>query len=325
MLINCVAYEDGAKLADIPVADISDYMARPNCFVWVALSDPTPEELDDLKDEFGLHELAVEDAHHGHQRPKIEEYGDSLFVVMHLVEPVIGGEEHGLNVGEVDVFVGRNYVLSVRNRSKTGFLGVRQRCEREPELMRNGAGFVLYALMDAVVDRYFPVLDALEGELETVERKIFSQRDARSSIQQLYELKQRVMVLKHAVAPLLEGASKLHGGRVPQICVGSQEYFRDVVDHLGRINGSIESMRDTISTAIHVNLSMVTIEDGEVTKRLASWAAIFAVCTAFAGIWGMNFEAMPELKWRFGYLAALCLIVSTCSYLYYRFRKAGWL
>ena len=325
MLINCVAYEDGAKLADIPVAAISDYMARPNCFVWVALSDPTAQELDELKDEFGLHELAVEDAQHGHQRPKIEEYGDSLFVVMHLVEPVTGGEEHGLNVGEVDVFVGRNYVLSVRNRSKAGFLGVRERCEREPELMRNGAGFVLYALMDAVVDRYFPVLDALEVELETIERKIFSQRDARSSIQQLYELKQRVMVLKHAVAPLLEGASKLHGGRVPQICMGSQEYFRDVVDHLGRINGSIESMRDTISTAIHVNLSMVTIEDGEVTKRLASWAAIFAVCTAFAGIWGMNFEVMPELKWRYGYLAALGLIASTCSYLYYRFRKAGWL
>lgn len=328
MLINCVAYEDGAKLADIPVADISDYMARPNCFVWVALSDPSPEELDELKGEFGLHELAVEDARHGHQRPKIEEYGNSLFVVMHLVEPVTGGETHGLNVGEVDVFVGRNYVLSVRSRSKAGFLGVRERCEREPELLRNGSGFVLYALMDAVVDRYFPVLDTLEVELEAVERQIFNQQQhqqARSSIQHLYELKQRVMVLKHAVAPLLEGAGKLHGGRVPQICVGSQDYFRDVMDHLGRINGSIESMRDTISTAIHVNLSMVTIEDGEVTKRLAAWAAIFAVCTAFAGIWGMNFEAMPELKWRYGYGAALGLIVGTCSYLYYRFRKAGWL
>ncbi|MET0544231.1 MAG: CorA family divalent cation transporter, partial [Variovorax sp.] len=126
-------------------------------------------------------------------------------------------------------------------------------------------------------------------------------------------------------APLLEGANKLHGGRVPQVCMGSQEYFRDVVDHLGRINGSIESMRDTISTAIQVNLSMVTIEDGEVTKRLAAWAAIFAVCTAFAGIWGMNFEAMPELKWRYGYVMALSLIVGISGYLYYRFRKAGWL
>ena len=324
MLINCVAYENGSKLADIAIADISDYMNRPGCFVWVALSDPEPFELEELKEEFGLHALAVEDASHGHQRPKIEEYGDSLFVVMHLVEPV-PGEVQSLNVGEVDVFVGRNYVVSVRSRSQSGFLGVRQRCEREPELLRNGSGFVLYALMDAVVDRYFPVIDALEVELEEIEKKIFDQGAARTNIQQLYELKQRATVLKHAVAPLLEGASKLHGGRVPQICAGSQEYFRDVVDHLSRINGSIESIRDTISTAIHVNLSMVTISDGEVTKRLAAWAAIFAVCTAFAGIWGMNFEAMPELKWHYGYVMALVLIVSTCGFLYWRFRKAGWL
>ena len=325
MLINCVAYENGAKLADIAVADISDYMARPNCFVWVALNDPKPEELVELQHEFNLHELAVEDASQGHQRPKVEEYGDSLFVVMHLVEPVPGVGDEALNVGEVDVFVGRNYVLSVRNRSKSGFLGVRDRCEREPDLMRNGSGFVLYALMDAVVDRYFPVIDKLGDELEVIEEQIFKLGAARASIKQLYELKQRAMVLKHAVAPLLEGAGKLYGGRVPQICMGTQEYFRDVVDHMTRINASIESIRDTISTAIHVNLSMVTISDGEVTKRLAAWASIFAVCTAFAGIWGMNFEAMPELKWRYGYVMALGLIAATCSVLYWRFRKAGWL
>ncbi len=327
MLINCVAYQHGAKLADIDVDSISDYIARPDCFVWVALSDPAPEELALMQSEFGLHELAVEDASHGHQRPKVEEYGESIFVVMHLVESVavVNGEPQDFNVGELDIFVGRNYVLSVRSRSKSGFLGVRERCEREPELLRNGSGFVLYALMDAVVDRYFPVIDTLEDELEVIEEQIFKLGAARASIKQLYELKQRAMVLKHAVAPLLEGAGKLYGGRVPQICMGSQEYFRDVVDHLTRINASIESIRDTISTAIHVNLSMVTISDGEVTKRLAAWASIFAVCTAFAGIWGMNFEAMPELKWRYGYLMALGLIAATCSVLYWRFRKAGWL
>ena len=324
MLINCVAYENGAKLADIPVTDISDHISRPGCFVWVALVDATPEELNEMQEEFGLHELAVEDARHGHQRPKIEEYGDSLFVVLHLLEAAPDSAV-GINVGEVNVFVGRNYVLSVRNRSQQGFLGVRERCEREPELLRNGAGFVLYALMDAVVDRYFPVIDAVEVELETIERQIFTKGAARVSIQQLYTLKQRAMVLKYAVAPLLEGASKLYGGRVPQVCAGSQEYFRDVVDHLSRINGSIDAIRDTIGTAIQVNLSMVTIEDGEVTKRLAAWASIFAVCTAFAGIWGMNFEQMPELKWRYGYVCALALIASACIVLYYRFRKAGWL
>ena len=324
MLINCVAYENGAKLADIPVTDISDHISRPGCFVWVALVDATPEELNEMQEEFGLHELAVEDARHGHQRPKIEEYGDSLFVVLHLLEAAPDSAV-GINVGEVNVFVGRNYVLSVRNRSQQGFLGVRERCEREPDLLRNGAGFVLYALMDAVVDRYFPVIDAVEVELETIERQIFTKGAARISIQQLYTLKQRAMVLKYAVAPLLEGASKLYGGRVPQVCAGSQEYFRDVVDHLSRINGSIDAIRDTIGTAIQVNLSMVTIEDGEVTKRLAAWASIFAVCTAFAGIWGMNFENIPELKWRYGYFCALALIASACSVLYYRFRKAGWL
>jgi magnesium transporter len=324
MLVNCVAYRDGAKLDDIPVADISDYVLQPGCFVWVALQDATPEELDEMSKEFSLHELAVEDARHGHQRPKIEEYGDSLFVVLHLIEQD-PQDPKNLHVGEVDVFVGRNYVLSVRNRSKLGFLGVRDRCEREPELLRNGAGFVLYALMDAVVDRYFPVIDALEVELEEIEKRIFSEQTPRSNIQHLYELKQRAMVLRHAVAPLLESASKLHGGRAPHVCLGSQEYFRDVVDHLGRINASIDAMRDTIGTAIQVNLSMVTIMEGEVTKKLAAWAAIFAICTALAGIWGMNFDHMPELKWRYGYPAALSIIALAGSCVFYRFRRAGWL
>ncbi|GKS88356.1 MULTISPECIES: magnesium/cobalt transporter CorA [unclassified Acidovorax] len=323
MLINCVAYQNGAKLADISVDHISDYVSLPGCFVWVALADATPQELAEMQQEFGLHELAVEDAQHGHQRPKIEEYGNSLFAVLHLVEP--DPEQGGINVGEVDVFVGSNYVLSVRNRSKLGFLGVRERCERQPELLRTGSGFVLYALLDAVVDRYFPVIDALEVELEQIEQQIFTKGAPHNNIQRLYELKRHAMVLKRAVAPLMEGVGKLHGGRVPQVCMGSQDYFRDVLDHLSRINGSIDAMRDTIGTAIQVNLSMVTIEENEITKRLAAWASIFAVCTAFAGIWGMNFEGMPELKWTYGYPAALVLILSVCGYLYYRFRRAGWL
>jgi len=324
MLINCVVYQNGTKLADIPVSQISEYLSHPDAFVWVALQDATPEELEEMQHEFGLHELAVEDARHGHQRPKIEEYGASLFSVLQLVEPVPDhpGE---LNIGEVDVFTGSNYVLSVRNRSQKGFLGVRARCEREPELLRHGSGFVLYALMDAVVDRYFPIIDQLETELETIEREIFSKGSARSNIERLYELKGRVMVLKHAVAPLLEAVSKLYGGRVPHICAGVQEYFRDVVDHLTRINTQIDNMRDTIGTAIQVNLAMVTIGESEVTKRLAAWASIFAVCTAFAGIWGMNFESMPELRWRYGYLMALGLIVVACALLYWRFKRARWL
>ncbi|MDB5731149.1 MAG: corA [Variovorax sp.] len=326
MLVNCAAYKEGVRLADIAVEDISDYISQPGTFVWVALHDATPWELSQMQEEFGLHELAVEDARHGHQRPKVEEYGDSLFVVLHLLEAGADTDAPGaLEAGELNVFVGRNYVVSVRNRSAHGFAEVRQRCEREPELMRQGAGFVLYALMDAVVDRYFPVLDTFEVELETIEQQIFDKGAARQNIERLYELKQRLTVLKHAVAPLLEGTSRLHGGRVPHICAGSQEYFRDVVDHLGRINSSIDTIRDTIGTAIQVNLSMVTIEESEITKKLAAWASIFAVCTAFAGIWGMNFEHMPELKWRYAYPAALLLIATTCTLLYRRFRRVGWL
>lgn len=322
LLINCVAYENGSRLADLPVEAISDYLERPGCFVWVALRDATPEELDKMKEEFNLHELAVEDARHGHQRPKIEEYGDSLFAVMHLLEP---GENGEFSLGEVSVFVGPNFVLSVRNRSQQNFLGVRARCEREPHLLQQGSGFVFYALMDAVVDRYFPVVDRLECELEGIEEQIFVKGTARANIERLYELKRKVMVLKHAVAPLMEAAGKLSGGRGHALSANSRDYFRDVYDHLIRIDASIDTIRDTIGTAIQVNLSMVSIEDNEVSKRLAAWAGIFAVATAFAGIWGMNFKKMPELQWEFGYPFALSTITVACMLLYRRFKRAGWL
>lgn len=321
MLINCVAYQDGKRLSAISTEAISDFVERPDCFVWVALRDATDDELGKMQFEFGLHPLAVEDAHHGHQRPKVEEYGDTLFAVMHLVEL----RESELLVGEVCVFVGKNFVLSVRNRSSQDFLGVRERCEGEQHLLKLGAGFVLYALMDAVVDRYFPIIDALETELETIEEQIFNKASARLNIERLYELKRKVTVLKHAVAPLMEAVGKLQGGRVPAVCMQSQEYFRDVYDHLMRINTSLETVRDTIVTAIQVTLSTVTIEQSEVNKRLAAWAAIFAVATAFAGIWGMNFKNMPELQWEFGYPLALIFMSAVCSSLYFRFRRAGWL
>ena len=322
MLINCVAYRRGQKLADIGVEEISRYVTEPDTFVWVALRNATDAELAEMQRQFGLHELAVEDARHGHQRPKIEEYGSMVFCVMHLVEY---GPTDDLSVGEVAVFAGPNYVVSVRNRSTQNFLGVRERCEREPELLAQGSGFVLYALMDAVVDRYFPFVENLEAELEAIEDQIFEPGAGRRNIRQLYEVKRRLTVLRHAVAPLLDAAAKLYGGRVPAICAASGEYFRDVYDHLLRINTTLDALRDTIGTAIQVNLSMVTIEEGETTKRLAAWAGIFAVATAFVGIWGMNFEHMPELKWAYGYPTALGLIVAVCGFMYWRFRRVGWL
>ncbi len=322
MLVNCVAYQDGKKLADIDKRDISNYVSRRDCFVWVALKDPEDAELAEMQEEFGLHPLAVEDARHGHQRPKIEEYGDMVFGVLHVVEP------HGddLRIGEVAIFVGPNYVLSVRNHTEKGFQEVRARCEREPELLRHGSGYVLYALMDSVVDRYFPLLDALEVELEQIEQRIFSpQASARSNIEALYYVKQRLMVLKHAAGPLLDAAGKLYGGRVPQVCMGLGEYFRDVVDHLVRVNQTIDSVRDMVTTAIHVSLATITIGESEVTKRLAAYAALVAVPTMIAGVYGMNFEHMPELKWEFGYPFAIWVMILLDVVLYWRFRKAGWL
>jgi magnesium transporter len=321
MLVNCVAYRDGRKLADIGIDEISKYVSQPDTLVWVALAEASDAELAAMQREFGLHELAVEDAQSGHQRPKVEEYGDSLFVVLQTVE----AEGRELRIGELDVFVGPNYVLSIRSRTRRGFGDVRARCEREPELLKHGAGFVLYALMDSVVDRYFPVLDRLETELEGLEEQMFAGGLARRSLQELYGLKQRLMTLKHAAGPLLDAVGRLYGGRVPRVCMGTQEYYRDIFDHLQRINQSIESSREMIATATSVSLSLITLQENEFTKRLAGVAALVAVPTMIAGIYGMNFKHMPELSWTFGYPFALGLMAAIDGYLFYRLRKAGWI
>jgi len=321
MLINCAVYKSGKKLADIRKEDIHNYLGMPGCFVWVAIKDATPEELAEMQGQFGLHELAVEDASHGHQRPKLEEYGDSLYAVVHTVEAA--GDE--LKVGELSIFAGRNYLLSVRNRSEQGFTSVRHRTEREPHLLKLGSGFVLYALIDTVVDRYFPVVEGLEDELERLEERMFAGTPSRESIEALYALKQKLTTLKHAAGPLQETAGKLYGGRVPEICAGTQDYFRDVYDHLLRINQSIDSLRDMVTTAISVNLSLITIQENETTKRLAAYAALVAVPTMIAGVYGMNFEFMPELRWAWGYPVSVAVMVGIDTYLFYRFRKAKWL
>jgi magnesium transporter len=321
MLINCVAYEDGKRLGDIAKAEISDYLARPGCFVWVALRDPEPAELTEMQDEFGLHELAVEDATHGHQRPKIEEYGDSVFAVMHV--PQLRGT--GIHVGELDLFVGRNYVLSVRHGFDPGFQAVRQRVEAEPEMLRIGAGFVFYALMDNVVDRYFPLVDALETELDAIEARIFDDERSRANLKELYGLKWKLNDVRHAVEPLTEVLHKLYGGRVPPVCIGVQDYFRDVYDHLLRVGAQLDGLRDMVVTALQVNLSIINMATTDTTRRLAAYAALVAVPTLIAGIYGMNFKHMPELQQAWGYPAAIALMAGIDLLLWRKFRKAGWL
>jgi magnesium transporter len=181
-----------------------------------------------------------------------------------------------------------------------GFQDVRNRAEQEPDLLRHGPAYVLYALMDAVVDRYFPVIDALTADIEDIEDRIFAGQTTRDNIEALYGMKRKLMILKHAADPLLEAIGKLHGGRVPAMCLGLQDYFRDVHDHLVRLNQSIDSLREMVTTVISVNLSLITIQETEVTKRLAAWAALVAVPTMVAGVYGMNFKNMPELSWQYG-------------------------
>lgn len=321
MIINCVAYTHGQKLSDIALTDVHSHLKNPEYFVWVAVKDPEPDELALLKEEFGLHELAIEDAQNGHQRPKIDEYGSSLFIVMHLIEP----DGADLKTGELSIFVGPQYIVSVRRGAQAGFADVRRRCEQEPGLLKHGSAYVLYALMDTVVDRYFPVMDSLAAEIEGIEERIFSGQTTRQQIEALYSLKRKLMTVDHATQPLLEVTGKLHGGRVPPICSGLQDYFRDVFDHVMRLKQLSDKLRDTATTATSVNLSLLTLQDNEVTKRLAAYAALVALPTLIAGVYGMNFSNMPELRWEYGYPVAILSMVIVDLYLVFRFRKAKWM
>lgn len=321
MLIRSVAYKQGRVLAAIQPEEISSYLTIPDCFIWVALFEPDAATLDLMQHQFQLHPLAIEDAQHGHQLPKIEEYVGSVFAVVHMIE----ADEGELKVGEVAIFAGRNFILSVRKGAKRGFQEVRERCEHEPELLERGPGYVLYALIDAVVDRYFPILQTIEDELDVVEERIFASVTTRENIEALYAIKRRLMTIRHAVTPLMEGLANLSGRRVPLVCIGMQEYFRDIADHLQRLSQAIESNRDTVGTAISVNLSMITLQESETTKRLAAYAALVAVPTLIAGVYGMNFDVMPELRWRYGYALVMFTMITIDVVIFFRLRKAKWL
>ena len=324
MLINCVAYRDGKRVAEIHKEEISDYLKQAGTFVWVAMKDPEPAELEEMEHEFGLHPLAVEDARHGHQRPKIEEYGNQVFAVLRTMEL----REEEVHCGEVNLFVGPNFVLSIRRETEPGFAAVRERAESEPELLQRGSGFVFYALIDNIVDRYFPLVDALEVELEKIEDHIFegeAGEKAHANMRALYRLKHKGMTVRHAVEPLIEGIHKLYGGRVPQPCSNTQEYFRDVYDHLLRISTQLDGLRDMFNTAMQVNISMISLSENAVTKRLAAYGALLAVPTMLVGVWGMNFKHMPELDWELGYPLSLAAMAIIDVLLWRRFRRIGWL
>jgi magnesium transporter len=323
MIVNCAAYADGRRVADIDLEAVSDYVAKEGHFVWVGLHEPSEDVLKKLQDELGLHELAIEDAHCAHQRPKLEEYGSCLFVVLRTA--TCDASENTVAFGETHIFVGERYVLSVRHGDTLGYADVRARCEATPRLLRHGPGFVLYALMDSIVDRYFPVVDTLEEELERLEESIFAANVERDVAHRIYELKSDVMSIKRAVSPLIDVCNRLVRYDQGLIADEVRPYFRDVYDHVIRINESVDNLRELLTSALEANLSLVSIRQNEVMKRLAGWAAIFGVMTLMAGVWGMNFDNMPELHGRWGYPLALAAMGLTAGVLYAWLKRSGWL
>jgi magnesium transporter len=323
-VVNCAAYEGGVRVADVEVADVREVLqSHPGRFVWIGMYEPGEDLLREVQREFNLHDLAVEDAHNAHQRPKFEVYDDSLFVVLRTAQ--MSGSPPHIQFGETHVFVGPNYVVSVRHGSLLSHVGLRTRCEQTPGLLVQGPGFVLYALMDFIVDQYFPIVEALEDELEGLEDEIFRDNVSRDTTTRIYQLKRELLAVKRAVSPLVEVCNRLTRFDVDLIPEDTRPYFRDVYDHVVRINDMIDNTRELLTTALEANLSLITISQNEDTKRLAGWAAIITTPTLIASIYGMNFHNMPELNWRWGYPAVLCVMVTAATSLYIGFKRSGWL
>lgn len=322
-IINCAAYADGRRVATLEIDEIPEALRRPNGFVWLGLYEPDEELLGRVQRVFGLHDLAVEDAHTAHQRPKLEQYENSLFVVLRTVQQ--GADGLTFEFGETHVFIGHNYVVTVRHGSLRSHVGLRARCESTPALLAKGPGFVLYALMDFIVDQYLPIVESLEDRFEELEEHIFAEDCSRETTRSIYRLKRDLVALKRALVPLVDVCNRLMKFDLDVIAPDTHPYVRDVHDHVTHLNERIDSLRELLGTALDANASLISEQHTVHSKRLAAWAAILAVPTMFAGIYGMNFENMPELHWSLGYPVSLGIMATVCIGLYIGFRRSGWL
>jgi magnesium transporter len=320
-VVNCAAYAKGKRVADVDISAIREMLRQPDRFVWIGLHEPDEELLRRVQREFGLHDLAIEDAHRAHQRPKLERYGDALFIVLRTVH-VDQARRRG-EFGETHLFVGARYLVSVRHGASLPYTEVRARCEGTPHLLDKGPGFALYALMDFVVDQYFPLVDALEDELEDLEGEILNETPSRATTRRIYLLRRELLELKRAVSPLVDISNRLMRADIEVIPEDTRPYFRDIYDHVLRINEIVDALRELLTTALEASLSLMSLGQNESMRRLTAWAAIIAVPTMVAGIYGMNFEFMPELKWRLGYPVVLLATVTVCGLLYRHFKKTG--
>lgn len=322
-IINCAAYSEGRRIANIEISEVNEVLTQEDKFVWIGLHEPSKEMLAEVQQEFGLHDLAIEDAHRAHQRPKLEAYGSSLFLVLRTAQ--ISHQDDHIDFGETHFFLGSNFIISIRHGSSLSYKDVRTRCESTPHLLKKGPGFALYAIMDSIVDQYFPVIEALEQELEKLEEMIFGKKFVRETTEQIYQLKRKLLEVKRAVSPLIDMCNRLVRFDLELIPEGTRPYFRDVYDHAIRINEMVDNARELLTTALEANFSLISISQNEVSKRIAGWAAIFAVPTMVAGIYGMNFSNMPELNWKYGYPAALMVAFGSSVLLYLYFKRSGWL
>jgi magnesium transporter len=315
VIVDSAVYANGHR-TDNPVDQ-----RPPGSFVWIGLHEPTVEEFDSLTREFELHPLAVEDATEAHQRPKLELYGDMLFLVLKTARYVDPKEV--VEFGELLVFCGSDYLITVRHGEAGSLAAARHELDADPQRMRFGPMAALHAIVDTVVDDYAPAIDGLQNDVDEVETELFS--SARSNVaERIYRLQRETLQFRRAVAPLVEPLDRLGRGHY-EVHPEVRAYFRDVQDHLIRARDMLDGIRDLLAGTLHANLAQVTVRQNEDMRRISAWVAIVAVPTAIAGIYGMNFEHMPELGWEFGYPAALAMMLAICTFLYFRFKRAGWL
>jgi magnesium transporter len=323
VIVDCAVYRDGARESGRPTLGAAcDAARRDGSFAWIGLYEPTHEEFDSVASEFDLHELAVEDAIHAHQRPKLEVYGHSLFIVLRTAR-YIDAEER-VEFGEILVFIGSDFIITVRHGEASALADVRRKIESRPELLRSGPGAVLHAVVDQVVDDYAPVLDGLENDIEEVETQVFSEtRD--NPAERIYFLKREVLAMRRAILPLVGPLETSATTSHELIADEIRAYFRDVHDHALRQAERVVNANELLTGILEANLAQVTSRQNHDMRRISAIVAIVAVPTMIAGIYGMNFEFMPELHWRFGYPLAVVVMLVICGALYQRFRRAGWL
>lgn len=314
-------YAGGRRVADIRIDEAGDWARRPGHVVWIGLYQPSMELLVAVQGQFGLHRLAIEDARHAHQRPKVERYGEGLFVVVRTAQLI----EARIALGETQIFVGQGYVVTVRHGASASYAPVREKTESCPRQLAHGEDYILHAVLDFIVDNYRPVMETVMAEVEAIEDRVLKRELLPTEVERLYLLRRDLLRLRSAVVPFVEVCRKLEHDDMVAIDEEMQPLFRDVSDHLRGVQEEIDAMREVLAFAFEASLMLGQAQQTAITRKLAAWAAILAVPTAIAGIYGMNFEVMPELKWRYGYFTVLGGILAACAVLYWRFRKNRWL